>query len=525
MRTRTKSLFSMMKKLLRLGDMARGGRRHDQVFDLLGMRAVVQPRQDLPPDEVRRPHSLLRRNHFQPTRSALSSATSTTSASASDDLTTASLLLLMSLAQAERLATQACYVVQDVAQRLWHVVPGRSKDYIARPKASGYASLHLTICMHSVVQRASASSSSSAPSSGAAQQPHGGGGGECSDAWLPQRQSAPSDGGSSSSGDDGGSSGERGGLERGGVAAPRAAAYLELQVRTQSMDDRAEMGEASHSSYKGGLDARQARLLHDWSRELHARLRLARGGAGAGGAYKLLLPPSVVAQQVGAFSLLDSVDLDGDVVQLPPSGASSSSAAWAGGSWYSGGAGGSSGSQGSGQGAEAGARGDASWPPPSTSGPSSPYVSLFNAFDRDGNGRLSVEELREQLRELGVPSWSPAAATPPAPATPAADLAASPPPPPAVLRRGSTPGIITFDAAADAEAIDAWVRMTEAGAREQQQLEEEEMQEGDAGGTSALAQAPGFMTSQELTFQEFAQLLKQVTAGDCLVPGRVAELS
>ena len=33
-----------MKKLLRLGDMARGGRERGEVYDLLGIRAVAQPR-------------------------------------------------------------------------------------------------------------------------------------------------------------------------------------------------------------------------------------------------------------------------------------------------------------------------------------------------------------------------------------------------------------------------------------------------------------------------------------------------
>jgi len=47
---RTKSLFSTMKKLLGLGHMARGGRERQEVFDLIGIRAVVQPRPDLPPD-------------------------------------------------------------------------------------------------------------------------------------------------------------------------------------------------------------------------------------------------------------------------------------------------------------------------------------------------------------------------------------------------------------------------------------------------------------------------------------------
>jgi len=47
---RTKSLFSTMKKLLGLGQMARGGRERQEVFDLIGIRAVVHPRPDLPPD-------------------------------------------------------------------------------------------------------------------------------------------------------------------------------------------------------------------------------------------------------------------------------------------------------------------------------------------------------------------------------------------------------------------------------------------------------------------------------------------
>lgn len=52
MHGRTKSLFSTMKKLLRLGNMSAGGRTRDQVYDLLGLRCVVQPRADLPPDEA-----------------------------------------------------------------------------------------------------------------------------------------------------------------------------------------------------------------------------------------------------------------------------------------------------------------------------------------------------------------------------------------------------------------------------------------------------------------------------------------
>jgi GTP pyrophosphokinase len=50
---RTKSLFSAMRKILRLGDMAGGGRRLEQLHDLLGLRAIVQPRADLPGAQAR----------------------------------------------------------------------------------------------------------------------------------------------------------------------------------------------------------------------------------------------------------------------------------------------------------------------------------------------------------------------------------------------------------------------------------------------------------------------------------------
>jgi (p)ppGpp synthase/HD superfamily hydrolase len=45
---RTKTLFSTLKKLLRLGNTAAGGRARAQLYDLIGLRAVVQPRTDLP---------------------------------------------------------------------------------------------------------------------------------------------------------------------------------------------------------------------------------------------------------------------------------------------------------------------------------------------------------------------------------------------------------------------------------------------------------------------------------------------
>jgi len=49
---RTKSLFSTMKKLLRLDDLAAGGREREDVHDLLALRVIVEPRGDLLPDEA-----------------------------------------------------------------------------------------------------------------------------------------------------------------------------------------------------------------------------------------------------------------------------------------------------------------------------------------------------------------------------------------------------------------------------------------------------------------------------------------
>ncbi len=48
---RTKSLYSTMKKLLRMDDVAKGGRGRDEVYDLLGMRVIVTPYPDLPVEE------------------------------------------------------------------------------------------------------------------------------------------------------------------------------------------------------------------------------------------------------------------------------------------------------------------------------------------------------------------------------------------------------------------------------------------------------------------------------------------
>lgn len=94
---RTKTLFSTLKKLLRLGNTAAGGRARTQLYDLMGLRAVVQPQPGVPAEV------------------------------------------------AEEAAAAACYLVHEAACGLWECVEGRSKDYIAAPKPNGYQSLHATM--------------------------------------------------------------------------------------------------------------------------------------------------------------------------------------------------------------------------------------------------------------------------------------------------------------------------------------------------------------------------------------------
>lgn len=49
---RTKSLFSTMKKLLRLDSIKSGGRAKQEVHDILASRCVVSPHPDLPPEQA-----------------------------------------------------------------------------------------------------------------------------------------------------------------------------------------------------------------------------------------------------------------------------------------------------------------------------------------------------------------------------------------------------------------------------------------------------------------------------------------
>ncbi|ONK63054.1 uncharacterized protein A4U43_C07F10940 [Asparagus officinalis] len=85
---RYKSRFSTMKKLLR------DGRKPEEVNDILGLRVIVDPKPG---------HDMTERGD------------------------------------------RACYRIREVIQGLWKEVSRRTKDYIAKPKANGYRSLHVAV--------------------------------------------------------------------------------------------------------------------------------------------------------------------------------------------------------------------------------------------------------------------------------------------------------------------------------------------------------------------------------------------
>ncbi|KZV50892.1 putative GTP diphosphokinase CRSH, chloroplastic [Dorcoceras hygrometricum] len=85
---RYKSRYSTMKKLLR------DGRRPEQVNDIIGLRVILNPASGVSSSEI---------------------------------------------------GEKACYRAREIIQSLWTEIPGRSKDYILKPKANGYKSLHMAV--------------------------------------------------------------------------------------------------------------------------------------------------------------------------------------------------------------------------------------------------------------------------------------------------------------------------------------------------------------------------------------------
>ncbi|KAL5538070.1 hypothetical protein UlMin_042280 [Ulmus minor] len=84
---RYKSRYSTMKKLLR------DGRKPQDVNDIFGLRVVLKPTENLSLEDIER----------------------------------------------------ACYRAREIVQTLWKEIPHRTKDYIAKPKANGYRSLHMAV--------------------------------------------------------------------------------------------------------------------------------------------------------------------------------------------------------------------------------------------------------------------------------------------------------------------------------------------------------------------------------------------
>ncbi len=188
LRARTKSLFSIMKKLLRLDELAKGGRRKEEIYDVLGMRAIVFPRSDLPPTEVHVQEPFFDLPLESSHAAILCGSERFLSLHVAPDRSTP-------FSQAEARAVEACYVVKNVAESLWMPLSGRTKDYISQPKENGYQSIHLSL-------------------------------------RLRPKESGPGRPAPTASIDD-------------SEAFPPC---MELQIRTQRMDELAEAGEASHSS-------------------------------------------------------------------------------------------------------------------------------------------------------------------------------------------------------------------------------------------------------------------------------------
>ncbi|KAL6343957.1 hypothetical protein AAG906_027730 [Vitis piasezkii] len=85
---RYKSRYSTMKKLLK------DGRKPEEINDILGLRVILKPRSGV---------------------------------------------------NTSKLGEKACYRTREIIQSLWKEMPHRTKDFIAKPKANGYKSLHMAV--------------------------------------------------------------------------------------------------------------------------------------------------------------------------------------------------------------------------------------------------------------------------------------------------------------------------------------------------------------------------------------------
>ena len=128
-------------------------------------------------------------------------------------------------------ADMACYRAQQIAHATFSAVKGRTKDYVAKPKKNGYQSLHSALIVSDDTDDDN----------------------EGDDPSEKSKNDSPS---SSSSYDNNHNNSHNNG----------SRTTIELQIRTRRMHASAEIGNAAHSSYKGGFtegDPGAAKTLKD----------------------------------------------------------------------------------------------------------------------------------------------------------------------------------------------------------------------------------------------------------------------
>ena len=131
-------------------------------------------------------------------------------------------------------ADMACYRAQQIAHATFSAVKGRTKDYVAKPKKNGYQSLHSALIVSDDTDDTEDI--------------------EDDDPSAKNKNDSPS---SSSSNDNNHNNNSHNNGSR---------TTIELQIRTRRMHASAEIGNAAHSSYKGGFtegDPGAAKTLKD----------------------------------------------------------------------------------------------------------------------------------------------------------------------------------------------------------------------------------------------------------------------
>ena len=129
-------------------------------------------------------------------------------------------------------ADMACYRAQQIAHATFSAVKGRTKDYVAKPKKNGYQSLHSALIVSDDTDDDN----------------------EDDDPSEKSKNDSPS---SPSSNDNNHNNNSHNNGSR---------TTIELQIRTRRMHASAEIGNAAHSSYKGGFtegDPGAAKTLKD----------------------------------------------------------------------------------------------------------------------------------------------------------------------------------------------------------------------------------------------------------------------